>query len=234
MLPFSALETLYVNLLCHSHIQRSHATNTSLTHRLQSSFHAHIKANTQAFQFCPTPDCPSLYHPTPINSPSIFTCTSCLTSICTSCNVISWVLPFYSRHEPSQESHPLSKRTKTLIKVLRTQNRRISFRTCKLTSRFLYRHDGITCSDWQEYYADGGTQAFKKYKQEHDVRDCPSCKAGIEKIDGCMHMRCEVCEVHICWYVQSVSLRVLILSIFFIAPKTKSIFQLLDIERIGA
>ncbi|KAF2873566.1 hypothetical protein BDV95DRAFT_592913 [Massariosphaeria phaeospora] len=41
---------------------------------------------------------------------------------------------------------------------------------------------------------------FKKWKEENDVRDCPKCTTPIEKRDGCNHMMCKVCQIHICWF----------------------------------
>jgi hypothetical protein len=119
---------------------------------LRDSFDAHIRTHPEALQHCPTPDCPSVYRPT--EDGTAFTCHTCLTTICTTCNV-RW-------------------------------------------------HEGMACAEWKEFHADVGMEALRRYKEEHDVRDCPKCKAGIEKDAGCMHMQCENCKVHICWFCMQV------------------------------
>ncbi|KAH9835146.1 uncharacterized protein C8Q71DRAFT_106368 [Rhodofomes roseus] len=40
---------------------------------------------------------------------------------------------------------------------------------------------------------------FDDWKGSHDVKDCPSCKAPIEREAGCNHMMCIRCKTHICW-----------------------------------
>lgn len=42
-------------------------------------------------------------------------------------------------------------------------------------------------------------QLFGQWKMGHDVKDCPSCKAPIERMAGCNHMTCTRCKSHICW-----------------------------------
>jgi predicted RNA-binding Zn-ribbon protein involved in translation (DUF1610 family) len=54
---------------------------------LQASFDCHIRAHPDEFQYCPTPDCPQVYQPT--TTGQVFYCSTCLTPICTACNVIS-------------------------------------------------------------------------------------------------------------------------------------------------
>lgn len=52
----------------------------------------------------------------------------------------------------------------------------------------------VTCAQ-----ANAIHEAFVAYKAEHDVKDCPKCNTPIEKNDGCQHMECMICKVHICW-----------------------------------
>jgi hypothetical protein len=59
-------------------------------------------------------------------------------------------------------------------------------------------HRGISCGD-AKYLRSGGHEAFEKWKRENKVKECPKCTAPIEKIDGCNHMTCSLCETHICW-----------------------------------
>lgn len=42
-------------------------------------------------------------------------------------------------------------------------------------------------------------QKFNDWKRHHDVKGCPSCRAPIERTDGCNHMTCAHCKTHICW-----------------------------------
>jgi IBR domain, a half RING-finger domain/RING-type zinc-finger len=119
----------------------------SLEDLLQASFNIHIRTRPNEFQYCPTPDCLQVYRPT--KTSQIFMCPTCLTPICTTCNVIS--------------------------------------------------HDGMSCEEWKDMDSNE-SRVFRQYKEEHDVRDCPNCKMGIEKIEGCNHMTCTRCGVQICWF----------------------------------
>jgi hypothetical protein len=60
-------------------------------------------------------------------------------------------------------------------------------------------HDGMTCEEYKEMSSEEN-RLFQEYKKEHDVRDCPNCKAGIQKSEGCNHMECMHCGIHICWF----------------------------------
>ncbi|RDB16044.1 hypothetical protein Hypma_003427 [Hypsizygus marmoreus] len=55
-------------------------------------------------------------------------------------------------------------------------------------------HDGFACPD-----PDGGTNLFKEWMKDHDVKPCPGCKVLIERAEGCNHMTCTQCKTHICW-----------------------------------
>lgn len=114
---------------------------------LEASFDSYIRRHPKDFQHCPTPDCPQVYRITATGER--FLCSTCLESICTSCNVVA--------------------------------------------------HDGMTCEEYKDSTSEG-TKAFQKWKKEHDVRDCPNCKAAIEKSFGCNHMECKQCSAHICWF----------------------------------
>ncbi|KAI0874852.1 hypothetical protein GGS24DRAFT_489748 [Hypoxylon argillaceum] len=56
-------------------------------------------------------------------------------------------------------------------------------------------HDGKRCDEHRAF------QAFEAYKHENrsNVKDCPKCKTTVEKIDGCNHMQCGGCNIHLCW-----------------------------------
>lgn len=54
---------------------------------LNESFNTFIRTHPEKFQYCPTPDCPQIYRIS--TDGSINLCQTCLTPICTTCNVIS-------------------------------------------------------------------------------------------------------------------------------------------------
>ncbi|KAI8956038.1 hypothetical protein F4801DRAFT_527810 [Xylaria longipes] len=56
-------------------------------------------------------------------------------------------------------------------------------------------HDGRRCDEHRAF------QAFEAYKHENrsSVKDCPKCQTTVEKIDGCNHMQCGGCNIHLCW-----------------------------------
>ena len=66
-------------------------------------------------------------------------------------------------------------------------------------------HEGLDCEEAEEL--DDGTpggddeKAFKNWlkKKGAKVKQCPKCKFGIEKIDGCNHMACQQCQYEWCW-----------------------------------
>lgn len=54
---------------------------------LENSFMSHVRRNPHTYQYCPTAGCDQLYEVS--NDGKIFTCSTCLTSICTKCAAIS-------------------------------------------------------------------------------------------------------------------------------------------------
>jgi hypothetical protein len=64
-------------------------------------------------------------------------------------------------------------------------------------------HEGMTCEEYQEMNSEEN-KLFQEYKKEHDVRDCPNCKVGIQKSEGCNHMECMHCGTHICWFCMKI------------------------------
>ncbi|KAI0114097.1 hypothetical protein GGR51DRAFT_505481 [Nemania sp. FL0031] len=56
-------------------------------------------------------------------------------------------------------------------------------------------HDGQRCDEHRAF------QTFEAYKRENrsNVKDCPKCHTTVEKIDGCNHMQCGGCNIHLCW-----------------------------------
>lgn len=54
---------------------------------LENSFEQHIRSKADEIQYCPTPDCPSIYQVS--KTPAVFTCSNCLISICSKCRLLS-------------------------------------------------------------------------------------------------------------------------------------------------
>lgn len=54
---------------------------------LEDSFTTYVRTNPKSFQYCPTPDCQQVYRVS-LNGVN-FTCPSCLTPICTTCQITS-------------------------------------------------------------------------------------------------------------------------------------------------
>ncbi|KAK4924043.1 hypothetical protein LTR49_008783 [Elasticomyces elasticus] len=60
------------------------------------------------------------------------------------------------------------------------------------------RHPTISCDEYRDL-ASGGYAAFARYKKMMNMKDCPECKTVMEKTEGCNHMVCGGCKIHICW-----------------------------------
>ncbi|KAI9852993.1 MAG: hypothetical protein M1838_002772 [Thelocarpon superellum] len=54
---------------------------------LQASFEDYVRTKPAELQYCPTPDCPQIYRVS--TDGLVFTCPSCLTPVCTTCQVAS-------------------------------------------------------------------------------------------------------------------------------------------------
>lgn len=55
-------------------------------------------------------------------------------------------------------------------------------------------HKDLTCAEVKE-----GVGEYRIWAEQHNVKQCPKCKVGIEKAAGCNHMTCTMCKTHICW-----------------------------------
>jgi hypothetical protein len=62
-------------------------TRDKLDKLLENSFTQHVRTHPGTFQYCPTADCDQVYQVS--DDGKIFTCSTCLTSICTKCGAIS-------------------------------------------------------------------------------------------------------------------------------------------------
>lgn len=60
-------------------------------------------------------------------------------------------------------------------------------------------HEDMSCGDYQDHLT-GGLAALAKWKAENDIKQCPNCRADIEKNGGCNHIACLLCKAHICWF----------------------------------
>lgn len=60
------------------------------------------------------------------------------------------------------------------------------------------QHGAMTCAEYKDLNL-GGYDAFRKYKNEKGIKDCPKCTTPMEKTEGCNHMTCGGCGTHICW-----------------------------------
>ncbi|KAF9024567.1 hypothetical protein BDZ89DRAFT_1017497 [Hymenopellis radicata] len=59
-------------------------------------------------------------------------------------------------------------------------------------------HEGLTCAQHRGN-AEGGNQQFQEWKAVNGVKECPNCRANIQKSEGCNHMTCSRCQTHMCW-----------------------------------
>ena len=80
-----------------------------------------------------------------------------------------------------------------------TAGRHTCIKCLEIICTACHQHHGImTCADYKDLIS-GGFEALQKYKKEKGIKDCPKCATILEKIDGCNHMICGGCGVHICW-----------------------------------
>ncbi|KND87306.1 putative uncharacterized protein, chloroplastic [Tolypocladium ophioglossoides CBS 100239] len=59
-------------------------------------------------------------------------------------------------------------------------------------------HPDMTCAGYKDL-ASGGYEALEEIKKRLGIKDCPKCKTAMEKTEGCNHMTCRGCGIHICW-----------------------------------
>lgn len=67
-------------------------------------------------------------------------------------------------------------------------------------TRCSHQHVGMTCAAHEKTAAaEQDAIALEQYKQDANVKNCPSCTISIEKRGGCRHMKCSRCAAHFCW-----------------------------------
>ncbi|KAL9991769.1 putative transcription factor interactor and regulator CCHC(Zn) family [Helianthus debilis subsp. tardiflorus] len=74
--------------------------------------------------------------------------------------------------------------------------------TATCTRCHLEYHPFSSCKQYKEFKRDPDLSLKEYIKgKEEDVKQCPDCKLTIEKTDGCIHIVCWSCGIHICWGV---------------------------------
>lgn len=61
-----------------------------------------------------------------------------------------------------------------------------------------FAHPNLSCKEAKEKFFDGKDMDEATLKSLN-IKKCPSCSSGVEKIDGCNHMTCQNCKTHFCW-----------------------------------
>ncbi len=59
-------------------------------------------------------------------------------------------------------------------------------------------HEGLDCASYRDNLS-GGDDAYRKWREQNNVKACPKCKTDLEKNGGCNHMTCPRCRTHMCW-----------------------------------
>jgi hypothetical protein len=71
--------------------------------------------------------------------------------------------------------------------------------SCTCTRCGQATHSPNSCF-WAVDVAHGGLNLLKQWKKKNHVHDCPKCKTPIQKSEGCNHIMCAACKIHICWF----------------------------------
>jgi hypothetical protein len=62
------------------------------------------------------------------------------------------------------------------------------------------QHLRLSCMEYRAAHVHDDIQkSFDRWRLENNVKDCPKCRAPIQKMSGCNHMVCAVCCSHLCW-----------------------------------
>jgi hypothetical protein len=61
-------------------------------------------------------------------------------------------------------------------------------------------HPGFTCEEIaKKNHIHKDYKRADKWKKKHKTKQCPQCRADIEKDKGCNHMTCASCQYQFCW-----------------------------------
>lgn len=82
--------------------------------------------------------------------------------------------------------------------MVRCSNQECQFTFCSVCKEEW--HPDISCEKWREWKLENNenesrTQAWIK----KNAKNCPQCKASIEKNGGCNHITCKACDYEFCW-----------------------------------
>ncbi len=55
-----------------------------------------------------------------------------------------------------------------------------------------FRHEGRNCFEALD-------RDFELFAQENDVKFCVMCKTVVQKVEGCVHITCPICDYEWCW-----------------------------------
>jgi hypothetical protein len=60
---------------------------------------------------------------------------------------------------------------------------------------------GWTCAKYESHVCRNklNERLLENYKAVAGTKECPKCATLIEKVDGCNHVECSGCHVHMCW-----------------------------------
>eukprot|EP01017_Pseudomicrothorax_dubius_P027805 TRINITY_DN3249_c0_g1_i11.p1 TRINITY_DN3249_c0_g1~~TRINITY_DN3249_c0_g1_i11.p1 ORF type:complete len:232 (-),score=29.22 TRINITY_DN3249_c0_g1_i11:83-778(-) len=61
-------------------------------------------------------------------------------------------------------------------------------------------HQNLTCE--QQCKISAADKEFNDYilRGDPSIRRCPNCNVVIQKKNGCNHVICRICKIHICWF----------------------------------
>jgi hypothetical protein len=59
-------------------------------------------------------------------------------------------------------------------------------------------HAGMSCAEFKARGSETSDEN-KELMKSLGIKECPKCKTAIEKTEGCNHMICGGCRIHICW-----------------------------------
>lgn len=153
---------------------RSMVSSTTFEALLRSAFDAYIGGNPEDFHFCPTPDCTQVYR----HSGSGGIVNAHGDGVTTSGDKVT------TRGDEEATNGAVVTCSSCLTAIC--------------TKCHVIRHDGYTCKQFKGLGEEVKAE-LEKAKVAMGARDCPKCATTIVKSEGCNHVQCLACQVHICW-----------------------------------